>query len=317
MPSEVTPIPVIDFQPFLQGSQVEKEAIAQHLRRACQQVGFFYLSQPGLPATLLGRMFEQSHQFFALPSQEKEKIAWTTSESNRGYGCTGRERLNPERPGDFKETLNIGREQTGADAARLTNRWPSALPELRTTALDFFESCVMLSNAVLEAMAIALQLPPDFFIRRHDQQPFTLRLLHYPPVCTPLAPGQVRAGEHSDYGTITLLFQDEVGGLEVQGQSAESRIWLPAPPQPGTVLINLGDLMERWTNHVFRSTRHRVLPPTGDRAHRSRYSIAFFCDANPDVEVACLDSCQDADNPPKYPPIRAGEYLLSRLNATY
>ncbi|WNN91902.1 2OG-Fe(II) oxygenase family protein [Gloeocapsopsis dulcis] len=137
--------------------------------------------------------------------------------------------------------------------------------------------------------------------------------MHYPRLEQPPKPGQVRAGAHSDYGSITLLFQDQVGGLEVQTRSSE---WILAPAIPNTVVVNTGDLMQRWTNHVFCSTKHRVMIPTDERITRSRYSIAFFCHPNHDAEIACLPSCS-IENPAIYPPISAGDHLLRRLQATY
>ena len=145
-------------------------------------------------------------------------------------------------------------------------------------------------------------------------QSYTLRLLHYPPLKEDPTPGQIRAGAHSDYGTLTLLFQDNVGGLEVKTAQGD---WVSAPYIPGTVLINTGDLMERWSNDVFRSTKHRVALPEGAKASRHRYSMAFFCQPNPEANIVCLPTCQRVETPPKYPPVKAGEYLLSRLQATY
>ena len=142
-----------------------------------------------------------------------------------------------------------------------------------------------------------------------------MRLLHYPPLPEGYTPqdGENRAGAHTDYGSITLLFQDDAGGLEVRTRAGE---WLAATPIPGTVVVNTGDLMHRWTNHVFCSTPHRVnVPPQAQ--HRDRFSIAFFCHPNKDAEIACIDTCASADNPARYAPISAGDHLLQRLNATY
>jgi isopenicillin N synthase-like dioxygenase len=183
--------------------------------------------------------------------------------------------------------------------------------------LEFYQACTEAADIIGKAFAIALHLPESFFSDRHNQQNHTLRLLHYPPVEQSPKPGQVRAGEHSDYGSFTLLFQDEVGGLEVCTVQGE---WIGAPYIPDTIIVNTGDLMQRWTNHVFCSTKHRVMIPTDDRVKRrkrSRYSVAFFCHPNNDTEIACLESCKQLNRPPLYPPITAGDYLLSRLQATY
>lgn len=313
-------IPVIDFAPFVSGDGEGQQQVAQEIYQACHTVGFMYLKNHGVAEDLLERVFQQSEQFFSLPLETKQQLAWTEAFSNRGYVGIRRERLNPDRPGDAKECFNIGKEAdlsaspSSAEAALVQNRWLPEDEPFRQTMLSFFDACIEAADRVLQAFALALQLPPSFLVDLHQKRENTLRLLHYPPLEAELEPDQIRAGEHSDYGSITLLFQDDVGGLEVQSRSGE---WLFAPCIPNTVLVNTGDLMERWTNDIFRSTKHRVGVPTGDRANRSRYSIAFFCHPDMDAEIQCIDSCQNPANPAKYPPILAGDHLISLLQATY
>ena len=230
-----------------------------------------------------------------------------------------RERLDESKPGDLKEAYNIGREtepnQLKAIQPSLScNRWLERDDRFRQTMSVFFSACTDAAIEISKAMAIALNLPPSFFAERHNQNDHTLRLLHYPPLKKKPKPEQIRAGEHSDYGSFTLLFQDAVGGLEVRNANGE---WIEAPAIPETVLVNTGDLMQRWTNHVFCSTKHRVRIPQDQRAKQSRYSIAFFCHPNCDTEISCLESCSCAERPPLYPTITAEDYLLSRLKATY
>jgi len=310
MPSPA--LPILDIREFSRQSMAEKRAIAHTLDLACRHTGFFYLTGYPLSPDLIAQMFAQSQSFFAQPLTAKQQSNWTSADSNRGYGGLEREQLNPDRPYDFKETFNLGWE--AADGSTPKNPWPTALPEFRPVADAFYQGCIQTAQVVFEVLAIALDLPPQFFIQHHSQNPFTLRLLHYPAIPNDLAPDQLRAGEHTDYGTITLLFQHDEGGLEVQ---TTDRHWLLAPALPNTLLVNLGDLMARWTNQRYRSTLHRVNLPKGDRPSPPRYSIAFFCDANPSTEVACLPSCQSPEYPPLYPPILAGDYLISRLNQTY
>jgi len=298
-------LPVIDFSQFEQN----KTAIAQQIDSICRDIGFFYLTGHPVPLPLLEQMLAQSQAFFNLPLDEKMKLRWAGTQSNRGYSFVGQERLNPEGGSDHKEALNLGRESPATP-----NPWPAPLPAFRETALACFDGFAAIAQQVFRGLAIALGLPEAFFVERHNQQPFTLRLLHYPPVGDGQTDAPLRAGEHSDYGTITLLAQDGIGGLEVQTVEAN---WMAVPPQPGMLVVNLGDLLARWTNQVYRSTPHRVGIPEGDRAQQSRYSLAFFCDANPDTEVRCLPSCLPEGMSPLYPPIRAGDYLLSRLSATY
>ncbi len=291
-------IPVIDLTAFSNGNAATRQAVVKQIYQACHEIGFMYLQNSGISKNLINQVFTHSKSFFNLPLEVKQKQAWSDEFSNTGYVGIERERLNPNNPGDLKEALNVNKQ---------------AAVGIDTSIVTFYDSCTELANTILQAYALALELPENYFTTRHNQQNHTLRLLHYPPLQTPVKPGQVRAGEHSDYGTITLLFQDDIGGLEVQTTSGE---WIAAPAIPDTVIVNTGDLMQRWTNHVFCSTKHRVMIPSDNRVKQSRYSIAFFCHPNDDSEITCLESCQKEQSP-IYPPILAGEYLLSRLQASY
>lgn len=291
-------IPVIDLQPFLQARDPQT---VEQIDRACREVGCLYLTHFGMDDRLIQQTFAEAGRLFQLPAAVKAQLAWTDAHSNQGYVGLGREQLDPNQPGDLKEAFNIG-DRTAALLA------PHLPAPSQPTIAAFWDGCVGVLDALLRAIAAALQLPDSFFTARHQRQAHMLRLLHYPPLHEPQQPRQSRAAAHSDYGTLTLLFQDAIDGLEVQTRAGE---WIAAPPIPGTVLINIGDLMERWTNHRYRSTPHRVvLSPA--QPLRSRQSIAFFCHPDAEVEVACL-----GDEPPRYPPIAAGEYLLSRLQETY
>ncbi|MEM7771812.1 MAG: 2-oxoglutarate and iron-dependent oxygenase domain-containing protein [Cyanobacteria bacterium P01_A01_bin.37] len=312
-------IPVIDFSPFLGNDPDGKQQVAQAIYRACHEVGFMYLKNHGVPPEAIAQAFEQSQQFFALPVDDKRAIAWSSETSNRGYIGIERERLDEHQPGDLKEAFNVGREISPdevaiAERALVVNQWPAGQDTFKETIGDFFEVCSEAASRIFRAFAIALQMPENFIVDKHQSCGYTLRLLHYPPLDEIPKPGQIRAGAHSDYGTLTLLFQDDVGGLEVQSKGGE---WISAPCIPGTILINTGDLTQRWSNDVFCSTKHRVGLPQGEKALRDRYSMAFFCQPDADAEIACFPSCQSDDNPPRYASIKSGEYLLSRLQATY
>ncbi|MCC5608790.1 isopenicillin N synthase family oxygenase [Nostoc sp. CHAB 5834] len=291
-------IPIIDLTAFTNGDTITRQKIIKQIYQACHEIGFMYLQNSGISKDLIKQVFGYSKSFFNLPLEVKQKQDWSDEFNNTGYVSLERERLDPNKPGDLKEAFNVNKQAAiGIDAS----------------ILAFYNSCTELANTVLQAYALALELPEDFFITRHNQQNHTLRLLHYPPLQTPPKLGQVRAGEHSDYGSITLLLQDDVGGLEVQTASGK---WIAAPAIPDTVVVNTGDLMQRWTNDIFCSTKHRVMIPSDNKVKQSRYSMAFFCHPNDDTEIACLESCQKEQSP-IYPPILAGEYLLSRLQATY
>lgn len=166
----------------------------------------------------------------------------------------------------------------------------------------------------MQAFAVGLKLPESYFTRLHTKQNYTVRLLHYPQLSQPPKNGQPQLGEHSDWGSITLLFQDEVEALEVCTAQGE---WIAAPSIPDTVLVNTGDLMQRWTNDRFRSTKHRVRIPTEFSMAQERYSIAFFTEPNYDTEIVCIDSCKEANELAKYPPILTGQYMMQKLQETY
>ena len=302
-------IPVIDFSPFINGTEAERQAVAAKMRQASSDWGFFYFAGCGMPEASLRQAFADSKALFELSDDAKQAVAWQNAESNRGYVGVRRERLDPSKPGDLKEAFNLAPDSV--DSA--PNLWPSELPAFRPQMESFLQQCVATADRVLQAFAIALQQPENFFVSAHDHHHHTLRLLHYPalPEGFSAQGGESRAGEHTDYGSITLLFQDDAGGLEVRTRAGE---WIAATPIPGTVVVNTGDLMQRWTNHVFCSTPHRVNLTTTER---DRHSIAFFCHPNHSADIRCISTCSDTENPPRYAPISAGAHLLERLNATY
>jgi isopenicillin N synthase-like dioxygenase len=301
-------VPVIDFSPFTQGNGQEQQAVVNQISRACEEIGFFYLKNHGVSPELLGKLLHQSRRFFDLPTEVKHKLARST-QTNCGYVGFQTERLNPQNPGDLKEAFNVG----------LGNLEPplDTLPELaefQQIVRQFYQlTTQVIAPQILRAFALGLKLPLNFFDDHHGENYF-LRLLHYPPITQPPSPDQLRAGAHSDYGSITLLWQDEIGGLEVLTPQGE---WLAVPYQADTVVVNVGDAMQHWTNNCRRSTKHRVIIPPETKKGISRYSIALFCDPNPEVELACLETCCSPDHPPSYQPQLMRDFLAQRLNATY
>lgn len=309
-------IPVVDFSRFLSGTPKSRQTAVQEIFQACHNVGFLYLKHHSIPADIIEQAFNQSRLFFELPLAEKQTIAWSSEHSNSGYIGIERESLDNSQPGDLKEAFNVGNENAAVTngLSLSTNRWPAGQPLFYQTISDFFKVCSGAVKQIFRAFACALSMPADYLVEHHREQNYTLRLLHYPPLTKPSLPGQLRAGSHSDYGSLTLLFQDNSGGLEVQTTNGR---WITAPTIPDTVLINTGDLMERWSNNVFRSTKHRVRLPAEAQTKQHRYSIAFFCQPDADTDIVCLPTCQSAHNPPQYAPVKSGDYLLSRLRATY
>ncbi|KAJ7752761.1 Clavaminate synthase-like protein [Mycena maculata] len=322
-------IPLIDFSRFKTGSPADKKSTATEIVSAMKESGFIYLSNHGIPAPTIEKAFTRSAEFFRLPSEVKDKLAWEDPRSNRGYVKIGRERVTQatdaaeiaalrEKAPDFKETMEIGRDWDSA----WKNQWPQATdaPEFKETMLNFFQTCHELHVFVMRAIATGLELEEGFFDQRIQEQCHNLRLLSYPPIKRALldGEGQARAGAHSDYGTLTLLFQDSVGGLEVR--NPHTGVFIPAIPIPGTIVVNVGDLLARWSNDVLRSTLHRVVAPAARllNAHEAitpaRQSIAFFCNPNFTAEISCLPNC---GTEAKYLPISTEAYIVGRLAATY
>lgn len=302
-------LPLID-------ASVPEAVIAEKIGAAARGVGFFYVVGHGIPQALIDEVFARSAAYFALPAAAKDRQSIKRSPHNRGYVAMKGESLDPSKPADLKEAYNIGLELAGDDPRVLAgepfrgvNLWPE-LPGWRTTMLAYFDAVWALGRRLHRAIATDLKLPADYFEAKLDQPMATLRLLHYPPQPARAASGQIGAGEHTDYGDITLLMTDEVGGLEVKRRDGG---WIPAPHIPGAFVCNIGDCLMRWTNDVYVSTPHRVV----NRGGRERFSVAFFLDPNPDAEVACLPTCVSEERPARYPPVTGAAYLAGRLDATY
>lgn len=287
--------------------------VAAELGRACRDVGFFYVRNHGVADALVSGIFRCSKALFTAPQAEKDALAITRSRHNRGYVGVASESLNLAQA-DLKEAFNIGLDLAASDPEvvagkpfRGVNFWP-AIPGFRDTALGYFNALWRLGLDLHLAIASDLGLTPGYFADKFDRPMATLRLLHYPP--RDGNGDQPGAGEHTDYGSLTILLTDDVGGLEVRRRDG---VWIKAPPIPGAFVCNIGDCLMRWSNDTYVSTPHRVTSPPG----RDRYSVAFFFDPNPDALIECLPGCSPAQKPPKYPPVLAADYLTQRLVATY
>ncbi len=309
-------IPVIDLGPSLAGTPEGERHVAAEIGRACREQGFFYVANHGVPEAKLHAIYAAAAEFFALPEAEKMRVAHSHSKHNRGYVPIEGERLDPARPGDAKEAFNIGRELPPDDPGILAgkpfygpNLWPD-LPGFRTALLKYYDAVRALGERLHRSFAIDLGLPPEYFEPLVGDPIATLRVLHYPPHPGVFDGGQYGAGPHTDYGAVTVLAQDDAGGLEVQRRDGA---WVSAPPIPGTFVCNIGDCMMRWTNDIYVSTPHRVV----NRSGRERYSIAFFLDTTADAFVECLPGCAGPGKPPKYQPISGADFLQWRLQQTY
>ncbi len=308
-------IPIIDIGPLVSNAP-DAGAVAATIGRACRETGFFYVVGHGIATETVATVFAMAHAFFAQPLAEKQKAAFSGPSGNRGWIRLGNEILDPGKPHDLKEAFNIGLELPLDDPEvvagrpfRGVNIWPD-IPGFRTAALTYYDACWQLGRTLHRAFAMDLGLAPDFFESVFTRPVATIRMLHYPPAPAELAAGQLGAGEHTDYGNVTLLATDEVAGLMVRHRSGE---WITAPSVPNAFVCNIGDCLMRWTNDIYVSTPHKVVSPPG----RHRYSVAFFLDANPEAIVECLPTCITPGRPAKYPPVSFAEFLHSRLAPTY
>ncbi len=307
-------LPILDLSSWREGDRASLARIGAEVGAACRDVGFFYVVNHGVDRELIERAFAQSHRFFALPLAERQALAIETIGGNRGYSGMLHEALDPGRGPDMKEAFNVGLEIAPDDPDLLSkqpfrslNAWPS-LPNFHETLLAYYDACAALGARLHRAFACDLGLKPDFFDDKFDRPMATLRLLHYPAPPQGSEP-RTGAGVHTDYGNLTLLATDDVGGLEVRARNGE---WIEAPVVPGAFIVNIGDCLMRWTNDIYISTPHRVV----NRSARERYSIAFFYDPNPEAVVETIPSCVREGERVRYPPILAADYLKRRLDAS-
>ena len=299
-------IPVLDWR----AAQTDRAGFTAALGQAVRESGFMLLTNTDVPADLRAQVFAHAEAFFSLPRAEKQKLSILDTPHYRGWAAPGDESLDETRPEvDTKETFNMGYDLAPDDPRvmagepfRGVNRWPD-IAGFADTMLAYYAACQAQALSLLSVMAEDLGLPADHFADKFTEPLSAMRLLHYPPASG--AENEIGAGAHSDYGAITLLLTDGEPGLQVRPRGGD---WTDVPHVDGAFVVNIGDCLMRWTNDIYVSTPHRVLPPK-----RQRRSVAFFCEANPDALVAALTGTGAA----KYPPIRAADYLASRLEATY
>jgi isopenicillin N synthase-like dioxygenase len=302
-PPKTSSVPVIDIAPSFSPSERARGGVVEEIHKACRDTGFFYIANHGFSRDLIARTFEASRQFFALPAEEKRALTMVRGEA-RGYEHAEFQVLDDGSPADLKESF-----QCAADPG--DNRWPSALPGFRQTMLAYHAELRRLAAHVASLIATSLDMPADFFLEAFRAANPSLRALRYPPQPDHAAFNQLGAGAHTDWGGITLLAQDDAGGLEVRTAQGD---WLRAQPVPDTFVVNLGDLMQRWTNDLYRSTLHRVMNNT---AGRDRYSLAFFYSPSYHTRVECLPTCVPVGSAPNYQPCTAGEHVQQRRLTTY
>lgn len=319
MDEAVARIPVIDFGPFFAGDPGALEPLGAAVRQACETIGFFYIQRHGIPEDLIARAFAQSKRFHALPLDDKRKLE--LDQYNVGYlpmnASTHRHSTvhNVTRPNQNESFfVTFDRPPDHPDRVAGTplrggNYWPDGLPGFREGVMDYFHAVNDLGQRMLPAFAVALDLEPGYFAPLFTEENHaTLRMLHYPP--TKLEDNDFGTGPHTDNSFLTILARMEVPGLAIQLPSGE---WITPPLIPGTLLVNIGNMLRRMSNDRFLSTPHGVIVE-GDK---DRYSIAYFHSPHPYRMIEVLPSCTDADHPPKYEPALYADLIMEFFSANY
>lgn len=302
-------VPTLDIRRY----DTDREAFVAELGVAYREFGFCCISGHGIDRALIDGAYDVFQRFFALPTETKMKYHVAGSGGARGYTPfkveTAKDSMHP----DLKEFWHVGREiprdSRFADVMP-PNLWPAEVPEFEAFGYGLFEALDQLGTRVLRALALHVGLPENYFEDKTDLGNSILRPIHYPPITQDNIPN-VRAGAHEDINFITLLVGASAEGLEVLTREGE---WLPVTTEGDAIVVNIGDMLQRLTNHVYPSTSHRVVNPQNDNARKPRYSVPFFLHPNPDVVLDPVDACITPDNPSRYETsITSHEYLMQRL----
>jgi isopenicillin N synthase-like dioxygenase len=289
----------------------DPDGFAQALGRSFERFGFAMVADHGVPQDVVDRAWAMTKAFFALPEEEKRRYFIEGGGGARGLTPFKTEIAKGATHVDLKEFWHVGRELPKGhrfEAQMAPNIWPDRPEGFRETFLDLFQALDDAGDRLLSAIARYLGLAPDWFDPAVRDGNSVLRLLHYPPV--PADAPEVRAGAHEDINLITLLLGAEEAGLELLDKDGR---WLPVRPPEGAMVVNVGDMLQRLTNHVLPSTTHRVVNPPPERRGHARYSMPFFLHPAPDFLIKALPGCVTAENPEREPPITAHDYLGERL----
>ena len=318
-------IPLIDIAPFRGGPPNAKQRVAADVANACEEIGFLMVTGHGIDDSLIDDTLALTWDFFDLAEEEKRKWISPTGDGRRGYLPVGGNALaytlDQESPPDLIEAFTFDRFDLPSDPYYASYRdswfepniWPICPPGFRAQLFAYYRAMEQLANQLMRIFAVALDLPEHLFDDKIDKHITAMRLNHYakanqdkPPVA-----GQLRAGPHTDYGGLTILYPTpNPGGLQVHRADGT---WGDVDPVPHTFVVNLGDLMAQWTNDRWVSTLHRVVNPSPDKfADSRRASIAFFHQPNYDAQIECLETCHGPHNPVRYPPTTSGEHLVMK-----
>ncbi|MBZ0088381.1 MAG: isopenicillin N synthase family oxygenase [Thermomonas sp.] len=307
-------IPTLDIRRFTHpASPEDRQAFVDALGAAYREWGFAGIRNHGIPQARIDAAYAAFREFFALPDEAKRRYHVPGGGGARGYTPFGIETAKGSQHFDLKEFWHIGREIPEDSKYRSVmspNLWPAEVPAFREVGYGLYQALDALGSQVLSALALHIGLPEDWFADKTDSGNSILRPLHYPPIPDGDVPN-IRSGAHEDINLITLLVGASAEGLQVLSRKGQ---WVPFTADADTIVVNIGDMLQRLTNHVYPSTTHRVVNPPGPKAREPRYSVPFFLHPNPDFLIDALPSCITPDNPNRYPePITAQGYLEERL----
>ena len=309
-------IPVIDIGPLFDGGDAVRRGVGAEIRAACLEVGFFYIRNHRVDPKVYAAGFDAARRFFDLPKADKDAVSNRHSEVMRGYTGLLEENTDPDNNGDLHEAFDASLDLAPDDPDRAlgvygwgVNLWPDT-PDFREQVMAYHAALLNLSETLYRGFALSLDLPEDHFAPLLTKPIAELRLLHYPPQDPQGDEKVIGIGAHSDYSVFTILATDDVPALQVMNPAGD---WVAAPPIPGAFIVNVGDLLERWTNDLYRSTIHRAINTTGKR----RYSIAFFSNINPLETFDVLPSCVTEDRAARYQPVGAAAYVEACMQDAY
>jgi isopenicillin N synthase-like dioxygenase len=305
-------IPVIDIGPLVDGS--DPMVAARDLTWAATEVGFIYVRNHGIDDAVIETARQAGLAFFRQPLERKLEVV--TNRHHHGYLRPGATKMYDDAHVDLKESYNFGIDLDDATLARHTdngllgrNEWPAYMPALREALYPYFEAASACAETLLRGFALGAGKPADVFTRSSDLPITRGSLQYYPPRPDDLSDDHFSLAPHTDFGMLTVLAQDAVGGLQIQAMDGT---WIAAPPIPGTLVVNVGDLLGRWSNDTYRSTPHRVINSSG----RERLSLVLAYDPNHETVVDSKLFCSDGEAP-KYEPITCGDYLTWRFEKAF
>ena len=322
-------VPIIDISALHGEDPAARLEVARQLDEVCSEIGFFQVRNHGVADHVIDAMYETSKEFFQLPDADKRGVAQPSKDAVRGYSALGEQAFSYSdgvtSPRDLHEKFDVGPIDVDRSDAYFTpqrsgphflqNEWPTKPTMMKEVWSEYFREMNNLARKLMAAFALGLSLDEQYFTSYIDRDISMLRAINYPHMNKAPDPGQMRAGAHTDYGSLTIVRQEQApGGLEVFTQDGD---WVPVPVVEGALVVNIGDLMAQWTNDRWTSTRHRVRTPAPDAAgDTTRMSLVFFHQPNYDAVIECIETCIEPGDTARYEPVSSGHHLTQKFEKT-